>query len=204
VAKAPDGFQLTLVTDRRRAAAGLAGLAAEADRAGIDLVQVREKDLEGRALAALVGAIVAAAPRVRVLVNGRPDVAVAMGAAGVHLPEAGLPVADVRRAFGGLLIGASCHSLEAARRADGDGADFVVVGPVFPTPGKEERTLGLDGLASIASAVAVPVHAIGGLGPHNVRAVAAAGARGMAAIRAFTDAPVGEVVDALRRALEAR
>jgi thiamine-phosphate pyrophosphorylase len=194
-------FRLTLVTDRRLAPAGLPALARDAARAGVDFIQVREKDLSDRALARLVEEVrMAADSGGRVLVNGRPDVAEALGAAGVQLPEAGLPVGEVRRAFPRLVLGASCHGLESARRAEGDGADFVVLGPIFATPGKEGRALGLPGLERVASAVRIPVHAIGGVGTENVGAVAAAGARGMAAIRVFLTAPADDVVRALRQA----
>jgi thiamine-phosphate pyrophosphorylase len=204
VASAPEpglaAFRLTLVTDRRLTPAGLPALARDAARAGIDSIQVREKDLSDRDLARLAGDVKAAAgPGPRVLVNGRPDVARALGLAGVQLPEEGLPVGEVRRAFPELVIGASCHSLDAARRAEAEGADFVILGPIFATPGKEDRTLGLRGLEAVASGVSLPVHAIGGVGPENVNEVAAAGAQGMAGIRVFVSAPVDRVVRALRQ-----
>lgn len=196
-------FLLTLVTDRRRLGGPAASLAAAtAARAGLDFIQVREKDLGDRPLRALAASFVAAASgtATRVLVNGRPDIAVAAGAAGIQLPEEGLPLRDVRRAFPSLTIGASCHSVEAVRRAAGDGADFVLLGPVFATPGKEERALGLAVLAEAAAAVAVPVHAIGGVTPDRVAALRAAGARGGAAIRPFLEAPPDEIMRAFRAA----
>jgi thiamine-phosphate pyrophosphorylase len=192
-----------MVTDRRRLGGTDASLrAATAARAGLDFIQVREKDLGDRPLRALAASFVAAASgtATRVLVNGRPDVAVAAGAAGVQLPEEGLPLRDVRRAFPSLTIGASCHSVEAVRRAAGDGADFVLLGPVFATPGKEERALGLAVLAEAAAAVAVPVHAIGGVTPDRVAVLRAAGARGGAAIRPFLEGPPDEIMRAFRAA----
>jgi thiamine-phosphate diphosphorylase len=190
-------FVITMVTDRRRAASleTLIAGAAAAARAGLDVIQVREKDLADGALRDLAAAVrmaVAGTPT-RVLVNGRPDVALAAGADGVQLPEAGLPVADVKRAFPSLTVGASCHSAEAARRAEDGGADFVILGPVFATPGKEDRALGLDGLAAVVSAVDIPVHAIGGVTAALVPSLRAAGARGAAAIRPFLDAPAAAV-----------
>ena len=199
---AAGGFRVTMVTDRRRLGGTDAALrAALAARAGLDFIQVREKDLGDRPLLALAAAFVAAAAgtAARVLVNGRPDIAVAAGAAGVQLPEEGLPLRDVRRAFPSLTIGASCHSVEAVRRAAGDGADFVLLGPIFATPGKEERALGLGVLAA-AAAVAVPVHAIGGVTPQRVPALRAAGARGGAAIRPFLEAAPDEIMRAFRAA----
>jgi thiamine-phosphate pyrophosphorylase len=194
---------LMLVTDRRRAdPRPLAALAREAAQAGVAYVQLREKDLGGRALAALAREVVAAVAGTAcsVLVNGRPDVAALAGARGVELPERGLPVADVRRAFPALIIGASCHSVEAAVRAEADGADLVVMGPVFATPGKEERLLGTELLAAAARALRVPVYAIGGIDASTAAAAVSAGARGLAAIRAFTSRPVREAAEALRRA----
>lgn len=208
-------FVLTMVTDRRRlggevsagggarrAGEALADRAAQAARAGVDVIQVREKDLGDRALRDLVAAVRAAVSgtATRVLVNGRPDVALAAGADGVQLPEEGLPVADVKHAFPSLAVGASCHSVEAARRAAADGADFILLGPVLATPGKEERALGLDVLAAAASAVDVPVHAIGGITPDQLPALRAAGARGGAAIRPFLEGPLDAIVLAFRAA----
>jgi thiamine-phosphate diphosphorylase len=174
--------------------------AAQAARAGVDVIQVREKDLADGALRHLAAQVTAAVAgtAARVLVNGRPDVALAAGAAGVQLPEEGLPVAEVKRAFPTLELGASCHSLEAARRAADGGADFVLLGPVFATPGKEERALGLRTLAAVAAAVAVPVHAIGGVTPERAASLRAAGARGGAAIRPFLRGPLDAIMRAFR------
>ena len=196
---------ITLITDRRRLEGrDLATLVREAAAAGVDRVQVREKDLEGRGLRALVGAVLAATAgsAARVLVNGRPDVAVAAGAEGVQLPEDGLPVADVKRAWPGLVVGASRHSVDGARRAEAEGADFVLLGPIFATPGKEARALGLGPLAEAARALRIPVHAVGGVGARNAREVVEAGASGIAAIRAFLELPAAEAVRALRAAAD--
>ena len=196
-------FTITLITDRHRLEGrDLTTLVREAAAAGVDRVQVREKDLDGGPLRALVGAALAATAgsAVRVLVNGRPDVAAAAGAEGVQLPEDGLPVADVRRAWPGLVVGASRHSVDGARRAEAEGADFVLLGPIFATPGKERRALGLGPLAEAARALRIPVHAVGGVGAANARQVAEAGARGLAAIRVFLDLPAAEAVRALRAA----
>jgi thiamine-phosphate pyrophosphorylase len=194
-----------MVTEGRPAGAAVEALverAAAAARAGVDVVQVREKALSDRALLAVVSALRAAlsSTATRLFVNGRPDIALAAGADGVQVPAEGLPVAEVKRAFPSLTVGASCHSVDAVRRAAGEGADFVLLGPVFATPGKEERTLGLDVLAAAASAVAVPVHAIGGVTPARVPALRAAGARGGAAIRPFLEGPADAIIRAFRAA----
>jgi thiamine-phosphate diphosphorylase len=133
-------------------------------------------------------------------VIGRADVALAAGAAGVQLPEDGVPVARVKRAWPGLVVGASRHSVDGARRAEAEGADFVLLGPIFATPGKEGRALGLGPLAEAARALRIPVHAVGGVGAGNARQVVEAGARGLAAIRAFLEGPAADAVRALRGA----
>jgi thiamine-phosphate pyrophosphorylase len=180
-----------MVSDRRRLPPGraLAEAAAMAARAGVDLIQVREKDLDGGPLRRIVEEVLqaVAGTGARVLVSRRPDVAVAAGAHGVQLPEDGLPVADVRRAFPGLMIGASRHSLEGVRLAGEQGADFVVFGPVFPTPGKEGAAHGLEALGRAVRVSSVAVHAIGGIDADRVREVLSTGAGGIAAIRPFLE-----------------
>ncbi len=156
----------------------------------VDAVQLREKDLSDRELFELACRLRArAAPAAAMLINGRADIALASGCAGVHLTSNGLPVAALRRRFSGaLLIGCSTHrarEVEAARRA---GADYAIFGPVFATPSKAPygSPRGLDGLRR-AVAHGLPVLAIGGIGPDRMAQVAAAGAAGVAGIRAFFD-----------------
>jgi thiamine-phosphate pyrophosphorylase len=198
-------LEVTLITDRQRSQGRLLEIVREAVDAGVDFVQVREKDLGSRALLALVSELrtVIGERAARLLVNGRPDIAIAGGAHGVQLPEAGLDIAAVRSGFPDLLIGASCHSLAAAVRAEQGGADFVVFGPVFATPGKEERASGLDRLAGITARLSIPVHAVGGIDASRVAGVVAAGASGAAAIRLFIDAPAGELAGILSQMREA-
>ena len=124
-----------------------------------------------------------------VLMSGRPDLAVAAGAAGVNLPEADIPVSAARSLLGpDRLIGRSVHSLGAAAAAAADGADFVVFGPVFPTPSHPGAPgFGLQALAEVARSVAIPVLAIGGVDARLGADCVAAGAAGYAAIRQFSD-----------------
>jgi thiamine-phosphate pyrophosphorylase len=170
-----------IVTDRRLAPGGdVVGQVAAALAAvppGSTLVQLREKDLGGRALVGLARALVAlGAP---VLVNDRADVALAAGAAGVHLPEDGLDVDAARSLLpAGALVGRSVHSVEAAASCD---ADVVVLGPIWDTPGK--TPCGLDALR--AAAARRPVWAIGGIDAGHARLARAAGAVGVAVIRAI-------------------
>lgn len=158
----------------------------EAVAAGVDFIQVREKDLNTRELVALVRNVVslAAGSQTRVLVNSRADVALVSGAQGVHLP-AGSPAPSVyRRSWPELLIAVSCHDAGEVRDAESEGADFVVFGPVFDSPGKG-APLGLDMLRLACAAVEIPVFALGGVDESKVPACVAAGARGVAGIRMF-------------------
>lgn len=203
---------LCYVTDRRalpgESEAGLLEKIAAAARAGVDWVQLREKDLPGRVLARLGGAAIeAAGPVTRMIINDRLDVALAIGAAGVHLGGESLPVAEVARwrrdapAAARFLIGRSCHSQAEAIAAARDAADYLFFGPVFSTPSKQTYgpPQGLDRLAEVCGAVEIPVLAIGGVTRENAVDCLRAGAAGIAAIRLFQDAPdVSAVVSALR------
>jgi thiamine-phosphate pyrophosphorylase len=186
------------VTDRRAlGAAELLGVVRRSAAAGVDWIQLREKDLPARELIELARGAVAATrgSATRILVNDRLDVALAAGAAGVHLGEQSLPVAAVagwRRgadAPAGFLVGASCHSLNAALVAERDGADYVAFGPVFATPSKAAYgpPQGLDRLAEVSRSVRIPVLAIGGVTLENASQCLAAGAAGIAAIRLFQE-----------------
>lgn len=169
------------VTDRRHG--DLFSHVNAAIRDSVDMIQVREKDLEARALYDLVCRIrdAAAGTSTRILVNDRLDVALAANLDGVHLPSNGLPTARVRPLV--RVLGRSTHTLEEALQAEQNGADFVIFGPVFETPGK--RPVGLDALRKVAMAVKIPVLAIGGITSENTSRVIEIGAAGIAAIRMF-------------------
>lgn len=159
--------------------------------AGIDLIQVREKDLITKVLYELVAraAEITGSTATKLLVNDRADVAAAAGADGVHLTTQSLPASVVRKSFGAeFLIGASAHSLAEARAARDRNADFIVFGPVFPTPSKEEYGLpvGLEQLQQVCTELyGFPVLAIGGVTKDNFGDCLNAGAHGVAAIRMF-------------------
>ncbi|MEO6323487.1 MAG: thiamine phosphate synthase [Thermoanaerobaculia bacterium] len=131
-----------------------------------DYFQVREKQLSDRSLADLVKRVRAALPpSTAILVNGRPDVAVAAGAAGVQLPSDGLDAAQVRRHFPApFLIGVSCHAIEELFRAADAEADFAVLGPLYPPKSKTSTfpELGPEVLDSL-DAPPLPIHALGGI-----------------------------------------
>ena len=182
-----------LITDRRRDEAGADATVervAWAARAGIDLVQVRERDLDGGPLTALVRRCVEAVrgSRARVLVNDRLDVALAAGAHGVHLRGDSMPAARVRALCPeGFLVGRSVHARdEAIDAVTAGGLDYLLFGTVFASASKPGRVpAGPSSLAAVAAAVGVPVLAVGGLSSDNVGQVAAAGAAGFAAIGLF-------------------
>jgi thiamine-phosphate pyrophosphorylase len=187
--------------------------------AGLDWIQIREKDLSGRVVSALTRDALSrismhedsAQRATRVIVNDRLDVALAEGAGGVHLGGNSLPVAEASRLLaanthaqvpsGDFLVGVSCHSLEAATTAASRGADYIFFGPVFATPSKAQYgpPQGLERLREVCSSVAIPVLAIGGITLQNAPACLAAGARGIAAIRLFQEAPdAAAIIRALR------
>ena len=194
-------LRVTLITSRARVVGGsLVDLVAAAAGAGVDRIQVREKDLDDRSLIELIGCIrrVVSPFRPRVLVNGRPDIALVCGADGVQLPEAGLPVAEVKQAFRALEVGASRHDLAGAVAAEAAGADFVVLGPVYPTQGEADRALGSDGLETVTARLGIPVDAVGGITPDNAGKAEAAGAAGVAAIGAFLVGDLESTIASLR------
>lgn len=203
---------LLLVTDRRRFAAPASGrVFADAEwraldaaiAAGIGALQLREKDLDGRALVARAVPLTARcrASGVALLVNDRVDVALAAGAAGVQLPAGGLPVVAARALLGpAAMIGCSLHdAAELEERAE---ADFVLFGPVFDTPAKRAfgPPQGLERLAAFVRTAPMPVIAVGGVGPERVPDVLRAGAAGVAVIGAILAAPDPAAVVARFRA----
>jgi len=190
------GAAICFVTDR--AATGgrpLVEVAAAAIAAGVARVQVREKDLDGGPLLRLVRDIqeaAKAAGRCQVIVNDRLDVALAARAAGVHLPAEGLPIGAVRaRASRRFLIGRSVHSLAEAQKARKEGADYLILGPIFPTPSKAAfgEPLGLDTLRRVIDAVPLPIWAIGGINGSTAAGLRGVPIAGVCAISAIAAAP---------------
>jgi thiamine-phosphate pyrophosphorylase len=181
--------RLYIITDRQATggralvdvvAAALAGARGRRDVA----VQVREKDLGGRALLELTRALraVTAAAGAQLFVNDRVDVALAAGADGVHLGGSSLSIADVRAVAPQLRVAVSTHTRDEVAAAAQARADFVVFGPVFATPSKPNFVVGLAQLAQVV-ALGIPVVALGGIDEKNAHSCTIVGASGVACIR---------------------
>lgn len=159
---------------------------------GIRLVQAREKDIPAGELVAICAELRKITHRASALliVNDRLDVALSVGADGVHLGQDDLPVAEARRIAPDLVIGASSHSVDEAAAAQEQGASYVNIGPLFPTRTKKwsGEYLGLDGLRSISQHLAIPFTVMGGIRREHICDLAAAGARTVALVTAITTA----------------
>jgi thiamine-phosphate pyrophosphorylase len=169
------------VTDRHQA--DILACSERAVRDGIDMIQIREKDLPAGELFELVCKVrdIAAGTTTRVLINDRLDLALAAGVDGVHLPANSFPPSRVRPFA--RLLGVSTHTVDEAIAAEKARADFIVFGPIFDSPGK--TSVGLEPLRLVASSVKIPVLAIGGITSRNMESVLQAGAAGIAGIRLF-------------------
>lgn len=183
---------------------------AEASRAGVDLIQLREKDLSTRELEALARAAVHVVrenswePATRLLINSRSDIALACDADGVHLRSKDISPPDVRTIWidagnsSSPLVSISCHTVAEVARAASDGADFAVFAPVFEKRDPPETTaVGLDQLRE-ACRQKIPVLALGGVTLENAAACIDAGAAGIAAIRLFQENDIAQVVRRLK------
>ncbi len=168
----------------------LLALIARALDLGVELIQIREKDWDTRSLAAFtVRALTLPNPHGSlILVNGRPDVALATGAHGVHLPSGSLPPERLRAiAPPRFAIGVSCHSRAAMDQALAEDADYVFLSPVFAPLSKDDNrpTLGIDGLMEAVKGFPIPTFALGGITPDAMAACVQAGAPGVAGISLF-------------------
>jgi thiamine-phosphate pyrophosphorylase len=161
---------------------------------GINMIQVREKDLPARELAALVRRVTSLPNphRAVILVNSRLDVALACGAGGIHLPSDSISPVDLRAVVPpGFRFGVSCHHRSELLRAEREGADFAVFGPVFAPISKRTDLppRGVDGLATAMHSVRLPVFALGGITEENSETCITAGAAGVAGISLFQKNP---------------
>ncbi len=182
--------RLYAITDRRKFRAGFTIVLEGILRRNVKMIQLREKDLGGRELYSLArqarelteqyGALL--------LINERLDIAVAVGADGVHLPEKGLPPGVVKDLFPHLLVGYSAHSLEGVLYAQKEGADFVTLSPIFRTESHPKaEPLGLEELKRVSAKVNVPIYALGGVTQERIELCLKNGAYGVAGITMFLD-----------------
>lgn len=205
----PVNFRLLLVTDRHQVRGRSLSAALEhAVQAGVQAIQLRERDLSTGELLSLAGDIQAIGRpgKVSLIINDRVDLAMALGLDGVHLRADSLPSHSVRQIVGPhRLIGVSTHSAEDACHASQGCADYVVLGPIFDTPSKRSfgPPLGLNLLAHVCRNSAIPVFAIGGITCERVGEVRQAGAHGVAVIGALlTRDDIGVAVREFTSALE--
>lgn len=181
---------LAAITDRRSLDGELPTFLKRLLAAGVDSIQIREKDLEAGELLELCR-LARRLPNpcgTKLLVNSRADVALAADLDGVHLPADSLPIPAVRSlAPKGFVVGKSCHSIDDLRQAEQDGADYAYFSPVFPSTSKPQYgpPVGLGLLEKACSAVGIPVLALGGVSAQNAADCGAAGAAGVAGISLF-------------------
>jgi thiamine-phosphate pyrophosphorylase len=200
-------FRVYLITDRRQAPGGDILRAVEgALDGGIRAVQLREKDLPGKEMYLLAARMreLTARHGARLLVNDRVDVALAVGADGVHLGVSSMPPSAARTLLGEeALIGCSTHGIRELREAAARGADFATFGPVYPTPSKAVYgpPVGVAALSEACRGTTIPVFALGGVGPHNAGEAMAAGAFGIALIKGVVAAsdPRGAAAELVTR-----
>lgn len=201
--------KLFLITDRTHTLGRpLLDVVKAALEGGVRLIQLREKDLNGRELFDLAREMrkLTTVYGAKLLINDRVDIALAVDADGVHFGQNGISAVDARRALSmtgtapilrydeslsvnrdSPLIGVSTHSLEEALQAELDGADFVTFGPVYFTPSKAAygEPVGIDKLKEVAKAVSIPIYALGGIKRDNIEEALSVGAHGVAVISAI-------------------
>jgi thiamine-phosphate pyrophosphorylase len=199
-------YGLYVVTDEGLSKGlGHTEIAERAVEGGADVIQLRDKRMEGRALMEHARAIRRLTKRAGRLfiVNDRVDVALASGADGVHLGQEDIPLRDARAiAPEGFIIGVTVHDVAEAEEAERGGADYIGLSPIFLTGSKSDAgaACGLGTLREVKARILIPVVAIGGIGPSNAREVLEAGADGLAVISAVVSQ---EDVSAAARELKA-
>ena len=184
---------LYLVTNRHRTNnRPLLHVLQEALQAGVRLIQLREKDLDTRSLLTLATEVLTLTRsyNASLLINDRVDVAQAIGAEGVHLRANSLPIPVTRRILGPkALIGASAHTSQEVMAAEAQGADFIVLGPIYDTPSKRDfgPPLGIQVMGEVQRTCHTPLYAIGGLTPERAAGVREAGGYGVAVISSILE-----------------
>ncbi len=193
-------FRLYLITDRKLFADSNEMFAAveETLKGGVKAVHLREKDLGIRELLEMAYKMreITKKYKAKLFINDRVDIALAVGADGVHLGQSSMPPSAVRKIVKDkLMIGVSTHGIKEAREAEKSGADFITLGPIYKTPSKMKygKPVGIEMLRNVKSDVSIPVFAIGGIKEDNVKEVMDAGADGIALISGILGAKnIGE------------
>lgn len=159
---------------------------------GVTTVQLRAKNLEASTFLELAKKIKALCnkQKVKFLINDKVDIALKIAADGVHLGQKDMPILTARKLLGDKIIGISAGNITQATLAEQNGADYIGVGPVFPTTSKEDagKAIGLSGLSQICKSITIPVVAIGGIDATNAEGIFEHGAKGIAVISAIQDA----------------
>ncbi len=184
-------FHLLFVTDRNLSDKSLVSIVKTASANGLRSVQLREKDLQGGGLLKLAVSIRSATAKykTKLIINDRLDIALLSGADGIHGPVNGMERSTAKKFAGKMIAGKSVHSLKDALKAEKDGFDYLLFGPVFRTPAKIKygSPQGLNKLKEICNKVKVPVFAVGGITPARTKKCLMAGAHGVAVIRALME-----------------
>ena len=158
-------------------------------RSGLPAIQLREKSMETRKLWELAAMLHQKTSEYKTFfsINDRIDIAIALNADGIQLSEKSLPPQIAKKLNPSLMVGVSVHSLEMGQRAEQEGADYLIFGPIFDTPSKRAfgPPQGLAQLEKMTSNLSIPVLAVGGIIPLNARSCIEAGAHGVAAINVF-------------------
>jgi thiamine-phosphate pyrophosphorylase len=183
-------FKLYLITDRKLCQeSSLEEIVRQALAAGIKAVQLREKDLNTRELFETGKNLknLTDEYQSKLFINDRLDLLLSLDAAGIQIPEDGIPISQIKSHAAGKQIGASVHSIDKALAKEQEGADFLLFGPVFETESKKGilEPQGLSNLSEVAASVKVPVLAVGGITPERAEKCLQHGAAGAAVISAI-------------------
>jgi thiamine-phosphate pyrophosphorylase len=180
--------KLYAITDRKAYGTDFLQTLRKVLERGIKLIQLREKELPDSELYELATEVRKLTRRYNamLLINGRFDIALAVGAEGVHLPENSLPPSVVKSKYPQLIVGFSAHSLESALYAQRQGADFITLSPLFKTSSHPEtKPLGVNRFRDIVKELKIPVYALGGINWNRIKTCYKAGAYGIAGIKIF-------------------
>ncbi len=201
-------FRYYLITNRKKCAPqNLTEVVTEACRNGIKAVQVREKDLSTKELYRLAVKLrgITRKTQTRLFINDRADIAISVDADGVHCREKSMHPNDIKKINSSLLVGSSVHSVELAKHAEENGADFLQFGPVYYTSSKARygEPQGIDKLRKVCDETTIPVYAVGGITPEHASDCINAGAFGVAGISSIMGAEdIPEKVDQWEKVLK--